>query len=37
MLRALYAGESATLPLQSAMPPPALLDKVVPLPRPGCR
>jgi phosphonate transport system ATP-binding protein len=37
MLRALYAGESATLPLQSAMPPPALQDKVVPLPRPGCR
>lgn len=37
MLRALYAGESASLPLQSAMPPPALQDRVVPLPRPGCR
>jgi phosphonate transport system ATP-binding protein len=37
MLRALYAGESASLPLQGAMPSLALHDRVVPLPRPGCR
>jgi phosphonate transport system ATP-binding protein len=37
MLRALYAGESAALPVQGALPAPALRDTVVPLPRPGCR
>lgn len=37
MLRALYAGETAVLPVQGALPPPALRDTVVPLPRPGCR